>query len=99
MSYGVTYFNMSMTGVSSFGIGNFARVFSGGCGSVAVEDLQNAGGVAGFHVVLVGSPDEFVILLPRHVNPLAASVCTLQPQRFAQLVADVLQFLDKAYGF
>lgn len=90
---------MSMTGVSSFSIGNFASVFSRRCGSVAVEDLQNAQGVCGFDVVLVRSPDQLVILLPRHVDSLAAGVTALQPQRFTQLMADVLQFLDKSYGF
>lgn len=90
---------MSMTDVSSFRIGNFASVFSSRHGSVAVEDFQNAGGVGGFDVVQVRSPDDLVVLLPRHVNPLAAAVRALQPQRLTQLVADVLQFLDKPYGF
>lgn len=68
---------MSMTGVSSFGIGNFASVFSCRCGSVIVEDIQNAGGVGGFDVVLVRSPDQLVVLLPCHVDPLAATVSAL----------------------
>lgn len=95
----VTYFNMSMTGVSSFSIGNFASVFSRRCGSFTVEDLQNTQGVCGFDVVLVRSPDQLVILLPCHIDPLAASVTALQSQGFTQLMADVLQFLDKLYGF
>lgn len=90
---------MSMTGVSSFGIGNFASVFSCCCGSVAVEDLQNTQGVCGFDVVLVRSPDQLVILLPRDVDPLAAGVTALQSQGFTQLMADILHFLDKSYGF
>lgn len=69
---------MSMTGVSSFSIGNFASVFSRSCSSVAVEDLQNAGGVSGFDVVLVRSPDQLVVLLPHHVDPLAAGISALQ---------------------
>lgn len=94
-----TYFNVSVTGVGSFGIGNFASVFSRRCGSVVVEDLENAGGVGGFDVVQVRSPDQLVVLLPRHVDPLAAGVRALQPQRFTQLMTDVLQLLDKSYGF
>lgn len=99
VDYCVTYVNMSMTGVSSFSIGNFASVFSRRCSSVTVEDLQNAQGLSGFDVVLVRSPDQLVVLLPRHVHPLAAGVSALQPQRFTQLMADVLQFLDKPYRF
>ena len=90
---------MSMTDVSSFSIGNFASVFSRCSGSVVVEDLQNARGVGGFDIVLVRSPNQLVVLLPRHIHPLAAGVSALQPQGFTQLVADVLQFLDKPYGF
>ena len=88
-----------MTGVSSFGIGNFASVFSRRRGPVVVEDLENAGGVGGFDVVQVRRPDQLVVLLPGHVDPLAAGVRALQPQRSTQLVAHVLQFLDKTYGF
>lgn len=90
---------MSMTGVSSFSIGNFTSVFPGGRSCVAVEDLQNARGIGGFDVVLVRSPDELVVLLPCHAHPLAAGVSTLHPQRFVQLMAHVLQFFVKLYGF
>ena len=94
----VTYFNMSMTGVTSICIGNFTSVFSRSCHSVAVEDVQCAGGVRSFDVVLVRSPDELVVFLPCHVDPLTAGVSARKPQRFTQIVADVLQFLDESYG-
>lgn len=54
------------------------------------EDVQDAGVVGGFDVVQVRSPDELVVFLPCHVDPLAASVSALQPQEFTQLVADIL---------
>lgn len=90
---------MSMTDVSSFSIGNFASVFSRRSGSVTVEDLQDTGGIGGFDVVLVRSPDLLIVLLPRDVDPLAAGVSALQPQRFTQLMGDILQFLDKSHRF
>ena len=90
---------MSVTGVSSFGIGNFASVFSRCRWSVTVEDLKNAGGVCGFNVVLVRSPDQLLILLPGYTDPLAAGVAALEPQRFTQFMGDILQFLDKSHGF
>lgn len=77
---------MSMTGVSSFSIGNFTSVFSRCRDSVAVEDLKNAGGVSGFDIVLVRSPDQLVVLLPGYIDPLAASVGALKPQGFIQFM-------------
>lgn len=95
----VTYVNMCITCHTSFSIGNFTSVFSCRCSTVTVEDLQITGGVCSFDIVLVRSPDQLVILLPCYIHPLAAGVGALQPQRFAQLMEDVLKFLDKPYRF
>lgn len=96
---GVTYFDMSMTGVRAFGVGNFASVFSSCLWTVTVQDLQDASWVGGFNVILVRSPDGFVILLPGDVGPLASGVLALEPQRFAKFMGDVFQLLDKTHGF
>lgn len=90
---------MSMTGVSSFRVRNFASVVPGCCSSVTIEDFQHTGGCCGFDVVLVRSPDQLAVFLPRYVDPLATSVSALQPQGFTQLMADVLQFLGKSGRF
>lgn len=95
----VTYFNMSMTAVSSFGIGNFACVFPCSLDSVVVEDFENAGGVGGFDVVLVRGPDQLIVFLPCDTDPLASCVRALEPQGFAQLMEDVVKFLDKSHRF
>lgn len=64
----------SRAGVGSGSIGNLAAVGPSCVGPVAVQDVQDAGAVGGFHIVLVRSPDGLSVLCPRDGDPGAASV-------------------------
>ena len=67
--------------------------------SVAVQDLQSAAGVRGFHVVLVRSPDDLPFLGPVDVHSLTATVRACQMQRLAQDVGRVLELFHEAHRF
>lgn len=66
--------NASRAGIGSSSIGDLAAVAPSSIGPVAVQDVQHAGGVSGFHIVLVRSPDRLSVLCPRDEDPGAASV-------------------------
>lgn len=75
--------NTSGAGVGSSSVGNFAAVGTSCVRPVAVQNVQHAGGVSGFNIVLVGSPNGLSVLCPRDEDPGAASVCTHEFERLA----------------
>lgn len=56
--------NASGASIGSSSVGNFTAVGPSCVRSVAVQDIQHAGGVGGFNIVLVGSPDWLSVLAP-----------------------------------
>lgn len=75
--------NKSGAGFSSSSVGNFTAVSPSCVWPVAVQDVQHTGGVSGFNIVLVGSPNGLSILCPRDEDPGAASVCAHEFERLA----------------
>ena len=85
-----------MAAVRVLSIGNFTGVFPRSFLSVTIEDLQDAAGVGGLDVVLIGGPDELPIFFPGDRHSLFTSERNSKSQRFTHSERGVLQPPDKA---